>query len=75
MSQVAAVSVAPPVFFMNQGAPVAHKLQQRNFAKHGGPSLGSLHDRAQCLGIEIWWATLNAFAISGLEVDLSGCAV
>ncbi|KAJ6494123.1 hypothetical protein C8R47DRAFT_398636 [Mycena vitilis] len=71
MSRVASVSVVPPVFFMNQGAPVSHKLRQKNFAQHGATVLGDAHARANRLGREIWWGAFNAFKVAGLKLDMS----
>ncbi|KAJ7103979.1 hypothetical protein B0H15DRAFT_749873, partial [Mycena belliarum] len=71
MSRAASVSVVPPVFFMNQGAPVAHKLRQKNFAQHGATVLGDAHDRVNRLGREIWWGAFNVFQIAGLELNIS----
>ncbi|KAJ6628829.1 hypothetical protein B0H10DRAFT_1940206 [Mycena sp. CBHHK59/15] len=69
-SRAVALSVTPPLGFMNQGAPVPHKLRQKNFAQHGQTILGTSHARSNRLGREIVWASLNAMQISGLELSI-----
>ncbi|KAJ6495931.1 hypothetical protein DFH09DRAFT_838194, partial [Mycena vulgaris] len=69
-SRIAALSVTPPLHFMNQGAPIPHKLHQKNFAQHGRTILGSPYARSNRLGREIIWAALNAMEISGLKLSI-----
>ncbi|KAJ7232094.1 hypothetical protein C8J57DRAFT_1533257 [Mycena rebaudengoi] len=71
VSHVAAVSVVPSVFFMNQGTPMSHKLKQKNFARHGAMVLGDRHAYANRLGREIWWGTFNVFKIAGLKLNIT----
>jgi hypothetical protein len=69
-NRLAALSVTPPLTFMNQGAPIAHKLRQRNFAQHGQTILGPTKARCNRLGREILWAAFNAMAIAGLKLAI-----
>jgi hypothetical protein len=69
-SRAASLSVTPPLHFMNQGAPISHKIRQKNFAQHGETILGTPHARYNRLGREIIWAALNAMTIAGLKLSI-----
>lgn len=69
-ARLAAMSFSPSLRFLNDGAPLARRAKQLNFATHGDVVLGDFHARANRLGRECAYGFWNGLQYSRLHLTM-----
>lgn len=69
--RIASMSISRPLHFGNQGAPVAHKDHQKNFAEDGRWLLGDASAHANRLGREFAFQFFNGLRRASLKLNCS----
>jgi hypothetical protein len=69
--RIASMSISRPLHFGNQGTPVAHKDQQKNFSEDGHWLLGNATGRANRLGREFAFQFFNGLRRGSLKLNCS----